>query len=194
MSFQIYLSYVKSLNFTETPNYKHLKKIFLDELEMMGSKYDKNFDWIQRDRPSSENNILEGKINKKENDHLKDLLGNNNYYQNNKEQDFDRKSVNLVASITSSSKNKPSMSLKKPVGVKLILKNKNGNLNGKKKKTTTIIEPNRMYTSLYNTKRRSTSGKIKLLNKNTKKLNINHFCEHSLNFTMNTSKYLNHTQ
>lgn len=192
-SLQIYLTYVKNLNFTETPKYNRLKKIFTDGQSKMGYKYDKNFDWLQRNNHNQDKKVIDKKSSPKEVPNLRNLIGDNKYYQNNNDKDYDCKSISSPVSNLSLEFDKPKDGLKKQGEVKLPINRKNMNIlnlkkdekRNKKEKFKEINDLNR---------RRSTSFKIKIPKKNLKKYSFNDLRDSSQNFTMNNSKYLNHTQ
>lgn len=48
-----YLQYVRRLDFFETPDYDHLRKLFMDLMEKMNIECDWEFDWVGRQVVSS---------------------------------------------------------------------------------------------------------------------------------------------
>ena len=48
--FAVYLNYVRNLNFAEAPSYKHLRKLFEDNLRDLNMKCDYEFDWVLKNR------------------------------------------------------------------------------------------------------------------------------------------------
>ena len=45
--FVTYLSYVRGLGFTETPNYKYLKRLFRKLFVISGYDFDYRYDWVE---------------------------------------------------------------------------------------------------------------------------------------------------